>query len=278
MTKGRLRGFGFYLGVLAVIGFIGGCAGKESLGLADTLTVGQQESELVAQKGAPQEILPNPQGGKIYIYQRYYMDQIAALGGGVWGKTEQVYYYLDSQGRITKVNYYPYGKWKFLLPSEGAPGSSAQAAAQPPTGPEVPPVASPTPITPREPAPLTTAPSPPIALPEKQAQPLRVASTPPPKDYREVAPAPIAAKTGPDVEATTHLELNMTKEEVRHVLGVPERTEGMRAGGRSLVTWFYTTKDSQDRRVSLPVTFENGRLSGWGASYYLRLPKGVPGQ
>jgi hypothetical protein len=277
MTRGRLGGFGFCLGVLVAAGFLGGCAGKEGLGLADTLNVGQQESELVAQKGTPQEILPNPQGGKIYIYQRYHMDQMAALGGGVMGRTEQVYYYLDPQGRITKVNYYPYGKWKFLLPSQGAPGSTAQAAAQPSSGPEVTPAASPPATTPREPAPLAAAASPPMALPEKPVQPLRVASTPPPKS-REVAPAPMAARGGPDVEATTHLELNMTKEEVRRVLGVPERTEGMRVGGRSLVTWFYTTRDSQDRRVSLPVTFENGRLSGWGESYYRRLPKGMPGQ
>ncbi len=278
MTKERLGGLGFCLGVLAVVGFLGGCAGKENFGLADTLRVGQQESELVAQKGTPQEILPNPQGGKIYIYERSYMEQMAAMGGGVLEKTEQVYYYLDPQGRITKVNYYPYGKWKFLLHREGAPGSTAQASTQPPSGPEVTPVASPTPITPQEPAPLPAAASPPIALPEKQAQPPRVALAPPPKEYREVAPASMAAKAGPDVEATTHLELNMTKEEVRRVLGVPERTEGMRAGGRSLVTWFYTTKDSQNRRFSLPVTFENGRLSGWGESYYLRLPKAVPGQ
>ena len=144
---------------------------------------------------------------------------MATMGGGVWAKTEQVYYYLDPQGRITKVNYYPYGKWKFLLHQEGAPGSTAQASAQPPSGPEVTPVASPTPITPQEPAPLPAATSPPIALPEKQAQPPRVALASPPKEYRVVAPASMAAKAGPDVEATTHLELNMTKEEVRRGLG-----------------------------------------------------------
>jgi hypothetical protein len=80
------------------------------------------------------------------------------------------------------------------------------------------------------------------------------------------------------MEAATRLELRMPREAVRRLLGVPERTEGYRMGGKNIIIWFYSLMDKQNHRVSTPLVFEDGFLSGWGDSYYLRLPKGKPGQ
>ena len=75
------------------------------------------------------------------------------------------------------------------------------------------------------------------------------------------------------MEGASRLEMNMTREEVRRILGVPERTEGFRLGGKAVVVWFYFLADSQGRRVSTPLVFENGRLSGWGDTYYRRVQR-----
>jgi hypothetical protein len=278
---------------------LGGCAGREGLGPGTSLKIGQTGSDLVAQKGEPQEVLPGPAGGKIYVYRRYKLDQMAVMGGGVWGKPQEVYYQLDSHGVIAKINYYPYGKRKFLFPSgekeatgpqiaalpgkETTPGAPA---ALPPSAEEAkPPKAAPSapaaPVAPsRPPAALPpaakvakhpkAAPSAPAATPPAQKQ-----VSPPPSPPQQVATAsrpsapPEAAL--PDMEAATRLELNMTKEEVRRLLGIPERTEGFRVGGKGVITWFYNLRNRQGRQVSTPLVFKDGRLSGWGASYYLRL-------
>ena len=72
------------------------------------------------------------------------------------------------------------------------------------------------------------------------------------------------------MEAATRLELNMTKEEVRQVLGPPERTEGFQATGRGIIVWFYSLENRLGRRVDTPLVFEGGRLQGWGENYYQR--------
>ena len=72
------------------------------------------------------------------------------------------------------------------------------------------------------------------------------------------------------MEAATRLELNMTREEVRQVLGPPERTEGFQATGRGVIVWFYSLENRLGRRVDTPLVFEGGRLRGWGENYYRR--------
>ncbi len=277
--------FGFL--AMMIICCLAGCAGMEAVGTESASGVGLRETELIAQKGQPQQILPDPSGGKILVYQNYRLDQTAGMRGGVWSKPEQVHYWLDSQGVVTKVEYYPYGKRKFLFPSEKEPAALAQVPAQPSEKGAA--------------APLTTAPAPPrgqasvsapSAPPKEVAQipaptipSQRVQQTPAASAPREVARVPVAAPTPPakaappaDMEAATRLELHMTKEAVRRLLGVPDRTEGYRMGGKNIIIWFYSLRDKQDRRVSTPLVFEDGSLSGWGDSYYLRLPKGKPGQ
>jgi hypothetical protein len=76
------------------------------------------------------------------------------------------------------------------------------------------------------------------------------------------------------MEAASCLELHMTKVMVRQLLGVPDRTEGYKVEGKTIITWFYALRDKQDRLITTPLVFEDGFLSGWGESYYLRLPKG----
>ena len=86
--------------VLVVL-WLGGCATYNESGQSDTLSVGQRETDLVARKGPPQEILEAPGGGKIYAYTTIIMDQVAAMGGGAWAKPDQVYYWLNQKGVIT---------------------------------------------------------------------------------------------------------------------------------------------------------------------------------
>jgi hypothetical protein len=229
------------LGLLALM-WLGGCAGG-GLRYGDTLSVGQREADLVARLGQPQEIKPGPGGGKTYIYTTDNLDQMAALSGGAWVKPEQVYYEINSQGIITGVNRYPYGKRSFIFPSREKPTWIAQtpAAAQQGTVP----AATPTP-----------APAPP-------ATPLEAASKP-------ARPAPPATKSAG--EGGSRLELNMSREDVRRILGAPERTEGFRVGGQAVVVWYYRLESRQGRATLTPLVFEGGRLSGWGDNYYrLRL-------
>jgi hypothetical protein len=224
------------LGLLALI-WLGGCAGG-GLRYGDTLGVGQREADLVARQGQPQEIKPAPGGGKTYIYTTDNLDQTAALGGGAWVKPEQVYYDINEQGVITGVTRYPYGKRHFIFPTRERPARIAQA----PVSEEKGTAASAT---------LAAAPMPPATAPE-------AARTP--------APPPSPAKSAG--EGATRLELNMSREEVRRVLGPPERTEGFRAGGQAVIVWYYLLESRQGRRTLTPLVFEGGRLSGWGENYY----------
>ena len=253
----RKRKWGLLM--MATCVWLMGCAGPGVMGKGADLQIGQRESDLIVQKGQPQEVLPDPQGGKVYVYTRYRMDQVAIMGGGVWGKPEQAYYWLDSQGVITKVSYYPYGKRKFIFPTEKEPAAETRVASLPPgerASPPLPPAA----------ARVTPA-------PQKEVVP---APSPPQKLAKSPEPAKVSAPAG-DMEAAIRLELNMTKEEVRRLLGLPDRTEGFRAGGKSVIVWFYIVRDKQGRQVITPLVFEDGRLGGWGESFYNRFHKGASG-
>jgi hypothetical protein len=272
---------------LLVVLWLGGCATNGGLEKEGTLRVGQRESDLVARKGQPQEVLPGTGGGKIYIYTTLNLDQVAAMGGGAWAKPDQVYYWLDNQGVITRVTRYPYGKRQFLFPSQEKPTQVAEAP-EPRVAPPSLPVttqAAPAPAPSAVAAP-EQAPKPPAApAPKKLARPV---PTPAPAPAAAAEPAPRVAVQPPAVspapparggkEAATQLELNMTREEVRRVLGLPERTEGFKAGGRAVIVWYYLLEERQGRRVVTPLVFENGRLSGWGESHYRRLLREISGQ
>ncbi len=257
---------------LLVLLWLGGCASSGGPGYGDTLSVGQREEDLVARQGQPQEVQPGPDNGKIYVYTTYNLDQVAAMGGGAWGKPDQVYYWLNDQGVITRVARYPYGKRKFIFPRE-KPIEVAQTPAPQAAAPAPP--ASPATLQAPEPQP-SQAPAPPPEKPETAGAT--------PKPAPPVAPAPTAASpqtvkepaepgvlpTQSDMAAATRLELNMSREEVRQVLGPPERTEGFRAGARAVIVWFYLLENRQGRRVTTPLVFEEGRLSGWGENHYQR--------
>jgi hypothetical protein len=232
------------LGLLALM-WLCGCA--SGLG-GDTLGVGQREADLVARLGQPQEIEPGPGGGKTYIYTTENLDQTAIMGGGAWVKPDQVYYDINGQGIITGVKRYPYGKRSFILPSKEKPVQLAQA-----------PVASSQAAAPSAiPAPSSPA-APPVAA--------RATATPPPAATKNVE------------EKASRLELNMSREDVRRILGAPERTEGFQVGRQELVVWYYLLESGQGRRTLTPLVFEGGRLSGWGENYYhLRLRKITPQQ
>lgn len=251
------RNFGLWL---LVVVWLGGCGGDGALKKSEPPGVGLGEADLVAKAGQPQKILPGPDGGKIFVYTRYNLDQVAAMGGGAWSKPDQMYYHLDARGIVTRVNHYPYGKRKFILPSEEQPAQVAgaappQQAAPPPAVPPAAPLVVSSPAAPVTPPPAAEKPSAPAKL--------RTAAGP-------AAAAPAAAPL-PGGEAATRLELNMTREEVRRVLGVPERTEGFRVGGKAVIVWFYLLEDRQGRRGATPLVFENSRLSGWGETHYRRL-------
>jgi hypothetical protein len=229
------------LGLAVVLLFwINSCAAIK--GTSDTIEVGQKEAELTVTRGQPQEILPNPQGGKIYVYTAYSMDQLAVMGSGAWARPEQTYYWLDPQGIVTKVAYYPYGKRPFIFSGkEEAPAKEVVTA--PPT--------QAAPVLARQESPTLPAP-------------------------QEAAPRPEPAQPAPpsvEPEAHTRLEPNMTKDEVRRLLGLPDRTEGFIREGKSIVVWFYPLKDRQGRMINTPLVFEKDRLVGWGERYYQQLPK-----
>lgn len=221
---------------LLVLFWLGGCAGGGGLGPGDTLSPGQREADLVARKGQPQEVQTAPGGGKIYIYTTANLDQVAAMGGGAWVKPDQVHYRLNDRGIITEVLRYPYGKRNFIFPTRERRTETAQAPALP--------------------------------AGESGTLPTRAAAAP-----REAARTPGVWSPSPvksPGDAASRLELNMTREEVRRVLGPPERTEGFRAGSRPVIVWYYLWESQPGRLVATPLVFEEGRLSGWGDTYYRR--------
>jgi outer membrane protein assembly factor BamE (lipoprotein component of BamABCDE complex) len=69
------------------------------------------------------------------------------------------------------------------------------------------------------------------------------------------------------------LEHGMSKEDVTRLLGLPDRTEGLRVDGKGVVVWFYRLADQTGHRVSTPLVFENNRLAGWGDTYYQMILK-----
>lgn len=266
----------FGLGVLLLV-WLGGCAGAGGgLASGDTLKVGQRLEDLTARQGQPQEVQPGPDGGKIYIYTTYSLDQVAAMGGGAWNKPDQVYYWLNDQGVITRVAHYPYGKRRFLFPSDDKPAVAVAAPVTPVT-----PAPAPSPAVAAAATPAVAKPSPPQPPPVPQPQPQMTPSVPPAAGppAREAA-SPPAARSGPpaqsDMDAASRLELNLSREEVRRLLGNPERTEGFRAAGRALIIWFYLMESRQGRRLLTPLVFEDDRLSGWGEEYYKRRLRALP--
>lgn len=275
----RWTRFGF--GLLLLV-WLGGCAGPGRPGPGDTLSVGQRQAELVARKGQPQEVQPGPGGGKIYIYTTYSLDQVAAMGGGAWNRPDQVYYWLDDQGVITKVARYPYGKRQFLFPAPDRPIPAAQAPAAPTPAPVA--AASPPPPAVAPPAVEKVSPPQAQAQPEPQPSPQPPTTVSAPETARPSAPAAMSlppAAAGPTaksgMDAASRLELNMSRDEVRRLLGAPERTEGFQAAGRGLIVWYYLLESRQARRLLTPLVFEEGRLSGWGEEYYKRRLRGLSG-
>ena len=246
---------------LIVLLVVGGCAtGQLNGNPADA--VGMREADLVAQKGQPQQIIPTPEGGKIFVYENHRMDQVAIMGGGTWDKPEQTYYWLSPQGQVEKTKYFPYGKRKFLITPDKEPIQVAAAPARPQTPP--PPLEPDTrkPLPMAAPVPATPLPQgPPAAAPEK-TEPI-VAK----------APAPVPAHKG--MKEAACLELRMSKAEVSRLLGVPERTEGFLTEGKQVVVWTYRLGDPGGHQVLTPLVFEDGRLSGWGDVYYQTLLRKV---
>jgi hypothetical protein len=271
LAGGRTMGRRRWL-CLAVVVFWGlsGCATAPGTGL-----VGMGESELVAAKGQPQEIIAAPQGGKILVYETSRMDQLAIMGAGAWGKPEQTYYWLNAQGKVTRVDYYPYGKRKFLFPTTPEAGKQAPvpapttvAAAPAPAPPPV--AAAPSPAPP--PVAATPKPQPPATAPAVAAPAVpRPTLAPPPAPQQ---PQPVISKPAPPPPAVkgmaqaAGLEIGMKKEAVMRLLGVPDRTEGFRAGGKAVVIWSYRLAGQGGRKVLTPLVFENNTLAGWGDAYY----------
>jgi hypothetical protein len=79
-------------------------------------------------------------------------------------------------------------------------------------------------------------------------------------------------------ERAAQLEPDMSRDQVRRLLGDPERTEGCRLGSRAVIVWYYRLPGLQGRLESTPLVFEDGRLGGWGESYYRRRLGGAQGQ
>ncbi|MFZ5447252.1 MAG: DUF3192 domain-containing protein [Thermodesulfobacteriota bacterium] len=227
-------------------------------------TVGMNEVQLIAQKGQPQQIIEPPSGGKILVYETSRMDQMAIIGTGAWGKPEQIYYWLDAQGNVTKVKYYPYGKRKFLFPSDYEPTETVTsptptevAQAQPPA-----PSASPQEEIkkPVQAAPPTAPVAPPLPTP--------AAAPASPKAAPSVSEPKPSAPGAQGMTGAARLEHGLSKEEVTRLLGLPDRTEGFRTDGKGVVVWSYRLADQTGRRILTPLIFENGRLTGWGDAYY----------
>jgi hypothetical protein len=224
---------------------VGGCATGQINGNSAG-AVGTSEVELVSQQGPPQQTITRPEGGKILVYEKQRMDHLAVMGAGAWSKPEQVYYWLDAQGKVEKVRYYPYGKRKFIFPSDQeredvTPTSTKLTQAIAPLPPQAPTGAS---------APM---PSP---------------TTPP-------ASVPTSVSSSRDMTAAARLELRMSKDDVARLLGLPDRTEGFWVEGKQVMVWTYRLKDQAGRQALTPLVFENGRLTGWGDAYYLTILRKV---
>jgi hypothetical protein len=254
-----------------------GCA----TGLAESTgkvsgAVGMHETDLIAAKGQPQQVIPTPEGGKILVYETSRMDQVAVMGSGAWGKPEEVYYWLNPQGQVEKTKYYPFGKKKFLFPSADEPAAVATAAAPPAAAPAPPPAPAPAPAavtstvpTPKAlPAasPAAPAPAPAVSAPRPPA--------PQPVEPPHARPAPPAA-TPKIMGEAAGLELRMSKAEVTKLLGLPDQTEGFYVGDKAVTIWTYKLIDPKGQRLPLPVIFENGRLTGWGETSYQMMLKKV---
>ena len=252
-----------------------GLVGLALLGLSSCTTgpgrgnfagsVGMNETQLVAQKGLPQQIIDSPGGEKILVYETTSIDQKAIMGSGAWRKPEQTYYRLDAQGKVTKVDYYPYGKRQFLFPASSEP---AKVAAPPAPAVVAQAQVTPPPVPTQEeskepvhPAPPAVASLPPLPTPTPAPAPqetIPIATPPPP---------PSAPATKGMIEAA-RLEHGMSKEDVTRLLGMPDRSEGFRVDGKGVVVWSYRVADQTGRRVLTPLIFENSHLVGWGEAYY----------
>jgi Protein of unknown function (DUF3192) len=239
------HGFLWLAGMALLI--VGGCvAGQTISNYAGA--VGMSEAELLSQQGQPQQTIARPEGGKILVYDKQRLDQVAVMGGGAWGKPEQMYYWLNAQGKVEKVRYYPYGKRKFIFPSDDerediTPTPKKFAKDMPASPPQAP----------------ATVPALAAAAPQK------------PEPARSQVPAAVASPKG--MREAARLELSMSKEDVTRLLGLPDRTEGFWAEGKQVMVWTYRLGDPGGRQVLTPLVFENGRLSGWGDSYYLTILK-----
>ena len=248
------HGFLWLAGMALLI--VGGCAAGQTNGNSAG-AVGMSEAELLGQKGQPQQTIARPEGGKILVYEKQRLDHVAVMGSGAWDKPEQMYYWLDAQGKVEKVRYYPYGKRKFIFPSdeerEDFPPTpkklTKDMAASPPQAPAAVP-----------------APSRPLVSPAPQK----------PEPAGSQVPAAVASPRG--MREAARLELLMSKEDVARLLGLPDRTEGFWAEGKQVMVWTYRLGDPGGRQVLTPLVFENGRLSGWGDAYYLTILKKVRSQ
>ena len=109
------HGFVWLAGMVLLI--VWGCAVGQTNGNY-TGAVGMSEAELLSQKGQPQQTIARPEGGKILVYEKQRLDHVAVMKSGAWDKPEEMYYWLDAQGKVEKVRYYPYGKRKFIFPSD----------------------------------------------------------------------------------------------------------------------------------------------------------------
>jgi hypothetical protein len=230
--------------------------------------VGMKQAELVAQKGQPQQIIDNSAGGKVLVYETSRMDQMAIMGAGAWGKPEQIYYRVDPEGNITKVDYYPYGKRKFLFPTGQEPAKIAAAPAPAPVAQ----AQKPPPMHPQEEPRQPFETEPPVAKIAPELPPASPAPAPQKTAAITAKPTPPAAASKGMGEAA-RLEHGMSKEDVTHLLGLPDRTEGFRVEGKGVVIWSYKLADQTGNRVPTPLIFENNRLAGWGEPYYQMLLK-----
>ena len=234
---------------------IGGCAAAQTSGNSAG-AVGMNEAELVSQIGSPQQTIARVEGGKILVYEKQRLDQVAVMGGGAWGKPEQMYYWLDAQGKVEKVRYYPYGKRKFIFSSD----QEREDFTPPPKQ-----------LT------KTVASSPPQAPVEAPPPSQPLASPAAVKTEPAASKMPASASSHSMAEAA-RLELLMSKEDVVRLLGLPDRTEGFWAEGKQVMVWTYRLGDPGGRQVLTPLVFENGRLSGWGDAYYLAILRKVRNQ
>ncbi len=245
--------------VWVVLLVVGGCAtGQLNGNRADV--VGMQEAELIAKKGQPQQIMPSPDGGKIFVYKSRRMDQLAIMGGGTWDRPEQTYYWLNPQGRVEKTKFFPYGNKKFPFSSDSEPTQVAAAPAPPQAPPSLPAADIRQPLQTASPVPAAPLPQRAQAAVPQQPEPI-VAK----------APAPVPAQKG--MKEAAGLELGMSKAAVTRLLGVPGRTEGFFTAGKQVVIWTYRLGDTGGHQVLTPLVFENGRLSGWGDAYYQTILK-----